>query len=119
MHDETPAVGGADENVPREAYRLLKGGVRASIELVLTGDPLCLLDGRRGQGHGRRRCRIVVVEELGEERPEAQLPTGRGVVRHEDAELLIGNESEIGVEEARVAAVANDVEPVTRFLVEA
>src|SRR3954470_24931109 len=119
MHNETPAVGGADANVAGEPDRLLKGGVRAPIELVLTGDPLRLLDGRRGWGDGGRRRGIVVVEELGEEWPEAQLPTSRRVVRDEDAELLIGNEREIGVKEARVAAVANDVEAMTRFLVEA
>src|SRR5690242_13951587 len=119
MHQETAAVSGTDADVAGEADRFLKGRVRAPVELVFTGDTLRLLDGvggKRHQGCGRR---VVVVEELGEEGPEAQLSAGAGVVRDEDSELVIRDERQIGVEEARVAPVTDDAEAVARLLVEA
>src|SRR5690349_10086187 len=119
MHDETATVGVADANVAGEADRLLEGGVRAAIELVLTGDTRRVLRGiGLGNDDGRRR-RIVVVEELGEEGTEAQLTARARVVRDEDAELLLGNQREVGMEPSRVAAVADDAEAVAGFLVEA
>src|SRR4051812_47881323 len=119
VHNEPPAVGGADPNVPCETDGFLKGRVRAAVELVFAGDPTRLFC-RVGRESDRRwRGWVVMIEELGEKWAEAELTARGGIVRDEDAELLVGNEREIGVEPPRVAAVADDAQPVTRLLVEA
>src|SRR5881409_1008143 len=118
MHNEAAAVGRGDADVTAEADRLLKGGIRAAVELVLAGDALCLLrrvGGERDRGRGRG---IVVIEKFRQEGPEAELPASARVVRHEDTELLVRNEREVGVEPLRVAAMADDPQSVARLLVE-
>src|SRR5947209_11219070 len=105
MHNEAAAVGRGDADVTAETNRLLEGGIRPAVELVLAGDALCFLRRIRGERDGGRGRGIVVVEKFPQERPEAELPASARVVRDEDAELLVRNESEIGVEPTRVAAM--------------
>ena len=80
MHDDAPAVGGGDADVAGEADRLLERRVGSPVELVLTGDARGFLcRGRRWRDDARRR-RVIVIQELGEERSEAQLSAARRVV---------------------------------------
>ena len=108
MHNDSAAVVGGESDVAGKADRLLKGRVGAPVELVLAGDASRLLRRSRRRRDGRRRCRVVVVEELGEERTEAQLTPGARVVGDEDAQLLVWYEREIRMEPARVAAMSDD-----------
>src|SRR5947209_6255138 len=119
MHNEATAVGRGDADVTPEADRLLEGGIRPAVELVLAGDALRVLGGVGGDRDRARGRGIVVVEKFRQERPEAELPASARVVGDEDTELLVRNEGEVGVEPARVAAVTDDPQSVARLLVEA
>ena len=60
-----------------------------------------------------------MIEELGEEGPEAQLTPGARVIGDEYPELLVRDERQICVEPARVTAMPDDTKAVAGLLVKA
>ena len=89
MHNESAAIGGGEADVTGEADRLLEGRVRATVELVLTGNARRRLGRVGGERDGSDGPRVIMVEELGEEGPEAQLTARARVVGDEYPEAWI------------------------------